>query len=80
MPSAQRKLPSSDLAFKALHMVFHERDFRVRVNDPTINFVRRMLGECVKDLPKDEKVTWGCPACQAGFDFMDEQPTTEDRK
>jgi hypothetical protein len=71
-------------AFHALHMVYHERDFRVRVNDPTIGFVYRILLEEVKDelekRPDHKPEYWNCPACAAGYDFLYMQPNDEDRK
>lgn len=66
------------IAFKTLHAVYHERDFRVRVNDPTINFVRRQLQACVADKVTAENDE--CPACAAGFEPFEEQPNDEDRR
>jgi hypothetical protein len=69
----------SFLAFKALHAVYHERDFRVRVNDPTISFVRRVLAKCVGEEKLKNPDLSRCPACAAGFalDYNDEQPGGE---
>jgi len=70
------------LAFHALHAIYHERDFRVRVNDPTINMVRRVLAaEVGVDADPDVAPNLAnCPACSAGFDFLACQPTHEDRR
>ena len=72
-------------AFDALHMVYHERDFRVRVNDPTISFVKRILSQEVglaEASPSQlVKLAAGdCPACLAGYDFFDLQPNDQDRR
>jgi hypothetical protein len=78
------KLDKQNKAFNALHAVYHERDFRVRVNDPTINFVRRILAEClgantiVEIDPKTSSIV--CPACKAGHEPFVLQPNSEDRK
>jgi hypothetical protein len=61
-------------SFDALHAVYHERDFRVRVNDPTINFVARILAEEV-----GLKNTNGCAACAAGYEPFALQPNASDR-
>ena len=52
-------------AFNALHAVYHERDFRVRVNDPTVEMVRRAMEICLGGPFKKA----GCPGCVAGFDI-----------
>ena len=56
------------LAFKALHAVYHERDFRVRCNDVIIGMVRRALARC---LGREDEPGGRCPACAAGFDYGD---------
>lgn len=74
------------LAFKVLHAVYHERDFRVRVNDPTVNFVRRNLATLVGEDKLGEEALLACraksecPACAAGFDPFEEQPNAADRR
>lgn len=71
-----KDIPDDHRAIMALHMVYHERDFRVRVNDPTINFVRRQLGLL---FPKHAQGQ-GCPACAAGLNYLDLQPNNEDHR
>jgi hypothetical protein len=61
-------------SFDALHAIYHERDFRVRVNDPTVNFVARILAEEV-----ELKNTRGCAACAAGYEPFYLQPGASDR-
>ena len=86
MSAAEMNGELSYLAFKALHAVYHERDFRVRVNDPTVNFVRRILAQCVGeeklslDALTEARKRSSCPACAAGFNFLDEGPSAEDRR
>jgi hypothetical protein len=77
-PNNSKELSREERAIQALHMVYHERDFRVRVNDPTINFVRRQLTELMKDIPSTDMHS--CPACNAGYNFLDLQPGEEDRR
>ncbi len=56
---------------QALHRVYHERDFRVRVNDYTINMVRQALADVVGSdgrivpIKADDSE---CPLCAAGID------------
>lgn len=69
-------LADKSTAFHALHAVYHERDFRVRVNDPTQNFVRRIL---VAEVGSDKNAP-NCPACAAGYDYLKEQPNKADRE
>lgn len=68
-------VPDDHRALLTLHAVYHERDFRVRVNDPTINFVRRQLALIVEQDPADGT----CPACAAGLKHDDLQPEACDR-
>jgi len=63
------KQPAS---FHALHSVYHERDFRVRVNDTTIGFVRHILIQEIEKAGSRVSPTLPvahCPACSAGYDF-----------
>ena len=54
-------------AFKMLHAIYHERDFRVRIADRLIDMTCDVLAYAVgSDKPKDGR----CPACAAGFDFF----------
>ncbi len=73
-------LPDKPASFHALHAVYHERDFVVRVNDPTINFVRRILSEETLGQRGIADLKTGCPACAAGYDFSALQPNNEDRR
>ena len=58
--------PETDtLSFTTLHKVYHERDFRVRVNDTTVALVRNVLAEVVEF---DSELPWSCPACRAGYE------------
>jgi phosphate uptake regulator len=66
---------TSKRSIAVLHAIYHERDFRIRVNDPTINFTRRQLGLL---FPVYARVD-GCPACAAGLDHLELQPEACDR-
>lgn len=64
-------------AFHALHAVHHERDFRVRVNDPTQDFVRSVLKAEIEKAGTPVSPTLPathCPACSAGYNFEWIQP------
>lgn len=67
-------LPCSCLrpvSFHTLHTVYHERDFRVHVNDVTVERVRACLAADSVTIgtahlfPKELSI---CPACWAGYD------------
>ncbi len=76
-----RVVETESRAFHVLHAIYHERDFRVHVNDPTINFVRRTLGEIVgRTATMRADATNGCPACTAGFDPFTRQPNAKDSR
>ncbi len=66
------------VAFHALHAVYHERDFRVRVNDPVVAMVRRVLAESIDIVPGHEHRI-ACPACAAGYSTDGYGPKPEDR-
>lgn len=51
-------------AFSALHALYHERDFRVRVNDACVQMARDALRIA---LGREDEQSAGCPACRAGF-------------
>jgi len=68
--------PKSE-AFHALHAVYHERDFRVRVNEPTINMVQRILA---LEVNVEVKYDAACPACKAGYHYLHTQPNDADRR
>lgn len=78
--SEASKLPTKPAAFHALHAVYHERDFRVRVNDPTINMVHRILAEEVQAPITSISIASPCPACRAGYDYLAVQPNDDDRR
>lgn len=61
---SERRQQQQHNAFKQLHRVFHERDFRVRMNDNIIEEVRMTLAGCVG---RENENSLQCPACAAGF-------------
>lgn len=57
------KLKPQTVAFHQLHLVYHERDFRVRVNDHTVDYVKKALAH---EVGRDPDSSSNCPACAAG--------------
>lgn len=68
------------LSFHAIHAICHERDFVVRVNDPTTNFAKRILKEELKKAGIEIPAFRGCIACAVGFSCDYLQPNQEDHK
>lgn len=68
-------------SFDALHAICHERDFVVRVNDPTVNFANRILCDSVGPGTTQTRVALGqsCSACNAGYRYNALQPNARDR-
>lgn len=65
-------------SFDALHAIYHERDFRVRVNDPVIHFANRILAKSVGGTLRNGRTD--CIACLAGYDPSHLQPNDEDHR
>lgn len=66
--------PKQSPAFHTLHAIYHERDFRVRINDSTVEKVRQTLVKCVGIETPDLQ---GCPACSQGYDLVLTSPLVE---
>lgn len=64
------KLKLQSVSFHRLHLTYHERDFRVRVNDFTIEAVKKALAY---EVGRDPDSSPNCPACAEGhtLDFSE---------